>query len=72
MLDIIEDKLLEMREIAEQANQDSLSAEDIEILNDSINNLAAQVRAIDSEIRKMEDHDAYADLLQNVFDMIEI
>ncbi|AJA47860.1 hypothetical protein CPAST_c17900 [Clostridium pasteurianum DSM 525 = ATCC 6013] len=61
-----------MREIAEQANQDSLSAEDIEILNDSINNLAAQVRAIDSEIRKMEDHDAYADLLQNVFDMIEI
>ncbi|UZW16021.1 hypothetical protein OSC52_09460 [Clostridium pasteurianum] len=55
MLDIIEDKLLEMREIAEQANQDSLSVEDIEILNDSINNLAAQVRAIDSESIKMED-----------------
>ncbi|MBX4265173.1 hypothetical protein [Clostridium estertheticum] len=49
MLDIIEVKLLQMREIMEQGKEENLSSEEIEVLNAKLNNLASQVNAIDSE-----------------------
>ena len=55
MLDIIEEKLLQMKEITKQAQQENLSSEEMEILNAKLNNLAAQVNAIDSESRITED-----------------
>lgn len=55
MLDIIEAKLVEMRKIAEQAKAENLTPIEIEALNNKINNLAEEVRAIDSESRRMED-----------------
>ena len=57
MLDIMEEKLLEMREIAVQAKEENLSEVEIEALNARINNLATQVNAIDSESRKLEDRE---------------
>ena len=53
MLDIIEAKLLEMREIAYQAKEENFSAVEIEALNAKINNLAAQVNALDEESRNI-------------------
>lgn len=55
MLDIMEEKLLQMRQLAEQAKRENLTTGEIEALNTKINDLAAQVKAIDSESRKMED-----------------
>ena len=55
MLDIMEAKLLQMREITEQTKEENLSSEEIEVLNAKLNNLASQVNAIDSESRKTED-----------------
>ena len=54
MLDIIEEKLLKMREIAEQAKEENMSPEKLKVLNTKLKNLAAQVRALDEESRKME------------------
>ena len=54
MLDIMQGKLLQMRELAEQAKQENLTAGELESINTKINNLVAQVRAIDSESRKTE------------------
>jgi hypothetical protein len=55
MLDIIEEKLLQMKLLAEQAKQDNLTARELEALNARINDLAAQVRALDTESRRTED-----------------
>lgn len=55
MLDIIEEKLLQMKQIAEQAKEDNLRPIELENLNDRLNNLAEQVRALDSESRKIKD-----------------
>ena len=55
MLDIIEEKLLEMKQIAEQAKQENLTARELEAINIRLNDLSTQVRALDSESRKMED-----------------
>ncbi|AZV59022.1 hypothetical protein [Clostridium sp. AWRP] len=55
MLDTMEKKLLKMREIAEQAKQDNIDEKYLKVLNDKINDLAAQVRALDGESRKTED-----------------
>ncbi|MFT8313944.1 MAG: hypothetical protein ABF633_06760 [Clostridium sp.] len=55
MLDIIEDKLLQMRELAEKSKHDNLTVGELEELNARLNDLAAQVKAIDGEIRKIED-----------------
>jgi flagellin-like hook-associated protein FlgL len=55
MLDIMEEKLLQMKQLAEQAKQGNLTAGEIEALNARINDLAAQVRALDSESRRTED-----------------
>ena len=55
MLDIMEKKLLKMREMAERAKQDNLDETYLKVLNDRINDLATQVRALDAESRKTED-----------------
>jgi len=55
MLDIIEEKLFLMKQIAEQAKEDNLSPEEVEVVNDRLNDLAEQVRALDSESRRIED-----------------
>jgi flagellin-like hook-associated protein FlgL len=55
MLDIIDEKLLQMKQLAEQVKQDVLTEEERVALNTRLNELAAQVRAIDSESRRIED-----------------
>lgn len=55
MLNIIEAKLLQMREIAVKVNTENCNSEELETINDNINYLAAQVRAIDTESRRPED-----------------
>lgn len=55
MLDIIEGKLLQMEQLAEMAKQGNLTDMEIESLNSKINDLASQVKSIDSESRKKED-----------------
>lgn len=54
MLDIIEEKLLQMKQIAGQAKEENLSPIELEVFNERLNNLGEQVRALDSESRKME------------------
>jgi hypothetical protein len=44
-----------MRQQAEQAKQEKLTAGELEALNVKLNNLATQVKAIDCESRKTED-----------------
>ena len=55
MLDIIDEKLLQMKQLAHQAEAENLSPVELKALNEKINNLAEQVMAIDSESRKIED-----------------
>lgn len=55
MLNIIEEKLSEMRRIAEKAKDGSLSMSELEALNAKLINLAEQVRALDSESKRIED-----------------
>ncbi|MDP4176896.1 MAG: hypothetical protein Q8900_00970 [Bacillota bacterium] len=55
MLDIIEEKLLQMKHLIEEAKENNLSSDELDVLNDRINKLAVQVKAIDSESRKTED-----------------
>lgn len=55
MLDIMEGKLLQMEQLAKMAKQGNLTDLEIEALNSKINDLASQVKAIDSESRKKED-----------------
>lgn len=52
MLDIIEDKLLEMRKLAEKAQKENFTAEELEMMNVRIKDLAMQIEALDSESRK--------------------
>lgn len=46
-----------MKQISEQAKQANLTAEELEELNARLNDLAAQVRALDSESRRIEDRE---------------
>ena len=55
MLDIMEAKLLQMREIAEQSKLANLTSGELGALTAKLNNLATQVRALDGESRKTED-----------------
>lgn len=55
MLDIMDEKLLQMKQIAAKAKEEKLSSVELKALNDRLNCLAEQVRALDSESRKMED-----------------
>ena len=54
-LDIMEEKLLQMKLLAEQAKERKLSPEGLKALNNTLNNLATQVRALDGESRRTED-----------------
>ncbi len=54
MLDIIEEKLVKMRNMAEIAKEGDLSVDEVESINEEINNLAQQDRALDEESRKFE------------------
>lgn len=54
MLDNIEEKLLQMKELAQQAKDDNLSAEELATINTKINRLAVQVNALDEESRIIE------------------
>lgn len=55
MLDIIEEKLLQMRRMAEIAKELNFRLEEIEAINLEIHNLEEQVKALDSESRNSED-----------------
>ena len=55
MLRVIEEKLFQMREIAEKIKNQKLSKKEIEELNSKLNILKMQVKAIDGESRKTED-----------------
>lgn len=51
MLDVIEEKLTKMKNIAEQAKEKSLTERELRELNIELNNLSEHVKAIDSESR---------------------
>lgn len=55
MLDIIEEKLLKMRRMAEIAIEENLSADEVEAINSQIKDLEEQVKAFDSESKRIED-----------------
>ena len=55
MLDIIEVKLLQMKQLAEQAKHGNLTSGEQEVLKASLSDLAAQVRALDGESRRLDD-----------------
>lgn len=54
MLNIIDEKLLKMRGIAEQSKFGNYTVEELEKLNDKMNNLASQARAIDEESKRIQ------------------
>ncbi|MFL0197104.1 hypothetical protein ACJDU8_16285 [Clostridium sp. WILCCON 0269] len=54
MLDLIDKKLMQMREIEEYAKEGNKTKEELEVLNAKLNNLATQVNALDEESRKTE------------------
>ena len=61
MLDIMDEKLLQMQQLAEQAQECSLASEEREILNVRLNDLTEQVEALDSESQRTElNHDITA------------
>lgn len=55
MLDIMEEKLLIMKQLAEQVKQGNITEGEMEEINARLNGLAEQVRALDSESRRTED-----------------
>ena len=55
MLDIIEVKLMGIRDIAKLAKQGNLNSGELEELNARLHNLVAQIRALDEESKKKED-----------------
>lgn len=55
ILDIIDEKLLQMKHLAEQGKKDNLTEEEREALNTRLNDLAKQVKALDGESRRIED-----------------
>ncbi|BCZ48606.1 hypothetical protein psyc5s11_46730 [Clostridium gelidum] len=55
MLDIIEEKLLKMRKMAEIAIEENLSSDETQAINSEIKDLEEQVKALDSESRRIED-----------------
>ncbi|GEP64575.1 hypothetical protein CBE01nite_23430 [Clostridium beijerinckii] len=55
LLDIMEQKLLQMKKLTEKAKYDNLIEKELELINVKLNDLAMQVKALDSESRKSED-----------------
>ncbi|MVX67369.1 hypothetical protein GKZ28_27495 [Clostridium chromiireducens] len=56
ILDLIDEKLLQMKLLAEKAKNDNLTKEELKALNTRINDLAMQVKALDGESRRIEDN----------------
>lgn len=54
-LDLIDEKLLQTRQLAVQAKHENLTTEGIEALTARMNDLAAQVRELDRESRRTEE-----------------
>ncbi|GEM_PF-858253 len=54
VLDIIEEKLLYMKVIAEEAKEIKLSSEELKKLNDKLNFLASQVNELDNESKSLK------------------
>ncbi|MBV4418604.1 hypothetical protein KM800_04580 [Clostridium tyrobutyricum] len=54
ILDIINEKLLLMRNIADKARASNLSTMEIQELNYKINSLAIQVKALDEESKRID------------------
>lgn len=54
MLDIMDDKLLQMKEIAEKVKWGNFTSEQLQTISNKLSNLAVQVKAIDEESRRME------------------
>lgn len=52
MLNIIDEKLQRMRQLAKQGN---LTSRELGVLNDRLNNLVMQIKATDSESIRIED-----------------
>lgn len=55
MLDIINKKLLQMKQLADLSKEENLTAGELKELTLRLKDLAAQVRALDSESRRTED-----------------
>lgn len=53
MLDAIKEKLFQMKQLAQQAQEESLNPIELKVLNEKLNDLAEQISAIDSESRKI-------------------
>ncbi len=53
ILETIEEKLQQMRLLAEQVMQSDLTKEEMEVQNEIFNDLAVQVRELDKESRKI-------------------
>jgi len=53
MLDIMGDKLLQMKEMVEKVKLGNLTSGEVEALNSKLNILASQVKAIDEESREI-------------------
>lgn len=55
ILDLIEEKLLQINKMLELTKQSSLSGQERQQINFKINRLTEQVKALDSESRRNED-----------------
>lgn len=55
MLDIMEQKLLQMKQLTEKAKHDNLIEKELELINVKLKDLVMQVKSLDSESRKNED-----------------
>lgn len=55
MMSIKETKMLQMREIGDQAMQSKLNPQELSKLNDRLDNLASQISAIDSDSSRSKD-----------------
>ncbi|ERK31593.1 hypothetical protein [Clostridium intestinale] len=51
MLDIIEEKLLKMKELATKAKDDNITSEELKNIQMNIDKLATQIKALDEESR---------------------
>lgn len=51
MLDIIEEKLLKMKELAIKAKDDNITSEELKNIQMNIDKLATQIKALDEESR---------------------
>ncbi len=54
VLDIIEEKLLQMKMMAEEAKEIKLSSEELKKLNDKLNILVSQVNKLDNESKSLK------------------